>query len=57
MHVYYYYYYYLLQLGCYPVAGVILHLYKMYVCVCFMNVAADHIIQPGGVPVGDPWST
>jgi len=24
---------YLLQLGCYPVAGVILHVYKMCVCV------------------------
>jgi len=26
---YYYYYYYLLQLGCYPVAVVILHVYKI----------------------------
>ena len=25
---YYYYYYYLLQLGCYPVPVVILHVYK-----------------------------
>jgi len=25
---YYYYYYYLLQLGCYPVAVAILHVYK-----------------------------
>ena len=26
---YYYYYYYLLQLGCYPLAVVILHVYKI----------------------------
>ena len=26
---YYYYYYYLLQLGCHPVAVVILHIYKI----------------------------
>ena len=27
---YYYYYYYLLQLGCYPVAVVVLHVYKIW---------------------------
>ena len=28
IYYYYYYYYYLLQLGCYPVAVVTLHVYK-----------------------------